>query len=65
VFIIKIVNNRAQWVDVEKGLQSGDVTEVYGKLKPGDEVVKSGTEEIRDGSPIKQQAVKPDSTAKK
>jgi membrane fusion protein (multidrug efflux system) len=65
VFIIKIVNNRAQWVDVEKGLQSGDVTEVYGKLKPGDEVVKSGTEEIQDGSPIKRQAVKPDSAAKK
>ncbi len=55
VFVIKIVDDRAQWVDVEKGLQSGDMTEVYGKnLKPGDEVVKSGSEEIRDCSPIKR-----------
>ena len=62
VFAIKVVNGRAQWVDVQRGLQSGDVTEVYGKLAPGDQIIKSATEEIRDGSPIR---VKPDTAGKK
>jgi len=66
VFVIQIVNGRAKWVDVQRGLQSGDVTEIYGKLNPGDEVVKSATEEIRDGSPIKRStAQQADSTGKK
>jgi membrane fusion protein (multidrug efflux system) len=54
VFVIKVENNRAQWVTVQKGLESGDNTEVYGGgLKSGDKIIKSATEEIRDGSPVK------------
>ena len=62
VFVIKVVNNHAKWVDVQKGLQSGDVMEVYGKLSPSDEVIKSASEEIRDGSPVK---IQPDTAKKK
>jgi len=53
VFVIRIVNHHAEWVDVQKGFQSGDEMEVYGKLMPGDKVVKKATDEIRDGSPVK------------
>jgi membrane fusion protein (multidrug efflux system) len=53
VFVIKVVNNHAVWVDVKKGLESKDGMGVYGDLKPGDQVIKKATDEIRDGSPIK------------
>jgi RND family efflux transporter MFP subunit len=53
VFVIEVINNHAKWVDVQKGLQTKDLTEIYGNLKPGDQVVKVATDEIRDGSPVK------------
>ena len=52
VFVIKIVNHRAQWVEVKKGVQTGDVMEIYGNLKKGDHVVKKASDEIRDGSAV-------------
>ena len=67
VFVIRVVDHRAEWVNVQKGIQSGDLMEVFGKLKKGDQVVKSATDEIRDGSTVKdtEATVKPDSTSKK
>jgi RND family efflux transporter MFP subunit len=53
VFVVRVVNHHAQWVDVKKGFQSGDKMEVYGDLKPDDKVVKTATDEIRDGSEVK------------
>jgi len=71
VFVIRVTNHHAEWVLVQKGLQSGDSMEVFGKLKPGDQVVKNATDEIRDGSEVKDTEAsdksvgKADSTAKK
>jgi len=53
VFVVKIVNNKAQWAEVKKGLQAGDQMEVYGDLKSGDLVVKQASDEIRDGATLK------------
>ncbi len=53
VFIIRVVDGKAEWVDAKKGLESGDMTEVFADIKPGDQLVKSATEEIRTGSPVK------------
>lgn len=53
VFIITIVDNKAKWVDVKKGLSAGDNTEIYGNIKDGDKIVKTASEEIRDGSQLK------------
>lgn len=53
VFVVKVVDHKAIWVDVHKGLQSGDMMEVYGDLKVGDQVVKQASDEIRDGSTVK------------
>lgn len=53
VFVIKIVDHKAQWVDVKKGIEANGNIEVYGDLKPGDQVVKQASDEIRDGSNLK------------
>ena len=54
VFIIKVNNHRAEWVNVKKGISTSDKTEVYGDLKAGDAIVKQASEEIRDGSTVKE-----------
>lgn len=53
VFVVRVTNHRAEWVNVKKGLQAGDMIEVYGNLKVGDQVVQQASDEIRDGSPLK------------
>ncbi|MDB5158619.1 MAG: efflux transporter periplasmic adaptor subunit [Mucilaginibacter sp.] len=53
VFVIKVVDHHAHWVDVKKGFQSGDKMEVYGDLKADDKVIKDATDEIRDGQTVK------------
>jgi membrane fusion protein (multidrug efflux system) len=53
VFVIRVNNKHAEWVNVKKGFQVGDMMEVYGNLKTGEMVVKQATDEIRDGSAIK------------
>jgi membrane fusion protein (multidrug efflux system) len=53
VFVVRVNNHHAQWVDVKKGLQSGDKVEVYGDLKQGDKLVKQASDEIRDGSEVR------------
>ncbi len=52
-FVIRVVNGKADWVTVKKGAAVGDQVEVIGALKPGDIVVKRGSDEIRSGSSIK------------
>lgn len=53
VFVIRINDGKAEWVDVHKGREADGKTEIYGELKPGDQLVKSASEEIRNGSAIK------------
>jgi len=53
VFVIRVTNHHAQWVDVKKGFQSGNQMEIYGDIKPGDNLVKQATDEIRDGSKVR------------
>jgi RND family efflux transporter MFP subunit len=53
VFVIRNNNSVAQWVDVRRGPTVGNLVEVTGDLKPGDEIVERGTDEIRDGSELK------------
>jgi membrane fusion protein (multidrug efflux system) len=58
VFVVRNRNGRAEWVDVRKGAVEGDLIEVLGDLKPGDEVVRRATDELRDGSPLQPAAGK-------
>lgn len=53
VFVIRIINNKAEWVDVKKGRETGGKIEIFGALQAGDQLVKKASEEVRDGSDIK------------
>jgi membrane fusion protein (multidrug efflux system) len=52
VFVVRDQDGKAEWVDVSKGATEGDLVEVSGKLKPGDQVVKRATDEIRPGTAL-------------
>ena len=51
-FVIRDRDGRAEWVDVRQGPGEGDLVEVIGNLKPGDIVVRHGTDEIRPGASV-------------
>jgi membrane fusion protein (multidrug efflux system) len=53
IFVIRIAGEKAEWVDVKKGREANDKTEIYGDLKEGDQIIKTATDEIRNGSVIK------------
>jgi len=40
-------------VDVRKGIPDGDLLEVRGDLKAGDQVVKRATDEMREGTALR------------
>ncbi|PTQ94929.1 RND family efflux transporter MFP subunit [Mucilaginibacter yixingensis] len=61
VFVIKVDNHKAVWVDVQKGMQTDSLVEVYGDLKPGDQLIQNASDEIRDGQTV---AEKPAGKAK-
>ena len=53
-FVIRVnAQRRAEWVNVTRGNQAGDLVEVIGPLRPGDRIVKRATDEIREGAQIK------------
>ncbi|WP_338870492.1 efflux RND transporter periplasmic adaptor subunit [Spirosoma sp. SC4-14] len=53
MFVIRVRNNHAQWVSVQKGNVVDSLVEVFGDLKQGEPIVKAASEEIRDGQAIK------------
>jgi len=53
VFVIRVINNKAEWVHVKTGRDANGKMEIYGDLKPGDMLVKTATEEIRNGSVLR------------
>ncbi|MBS1598120.1 MAG: efflux RND transporter periplasmic adaptor subunit [Bacteroidetes bacterium] len=54
LFVIKISDQKAQWIDIKKGREEGNRVEIYGDLKTGDSLAKRGSEEIRNGSFVKK-----------
>ncbi len=53
IFVIRVVNNKAEWVDVKPGRESAGRIEIYGNLTPGDVLLKTASDEIRNGSELK------------
>ncbi len=51
-FVIRLRDGRAEYVDVVRGATVGDLIEVFGPLNSGDEIVRRGTDEIREGSSL-------------
>jgi len=52
-FVIRSRDGKAEWVDVKKGGAEGDLVEVMGALRPGDKVVKRGTDELHQGAALR------------
>ena len=59
MFVIRVSNGVAQWVNVSRGARVGDLIEVFGALKDGDTIVRRGTDEIREGTKVNTQPAKP------
>jgi len=57
-FVIRVRNGRTEWVDVKTGLTSGSLIEVFGDLKPGDDIATHGTDEIRAGAHVQVKLAK-------
>jgi membrane fusion protein, multidrug efflux system len=58
-FVIRVVNNRTEWVDVRTGVRTGDLIEVFGDLHPGDEVATLGTDQLRAGTEVSSRLASP------
>jgi membrane fusion protein (multidrug efflux system) len=52
-FVERVRNGKSEWVDVVTGLSVGGNIEVFGDLKPGDEVIRNATDAIRPGQQVK------------
>jgi RND family efflux transporter MFP subunit len=58
VFVIRVTNGRAEWVNVRQGAKTGGLIQVFGDLTPGDMVVRNGSDEIREGMLIQAELTK-------
>lgn len=52
IFVVRVVDHKAEWVDVKKGRETTDSLEVYGALKPGDLLVSRATDQLKNGTPV-------------
>lgn len=53
VFVIRVVNGKAQRVSVKKGRDINDQSEVFGELQVNDKLITKGSEEIKEGAEVK------------
>ncbi|MET0300985.1 MAG: efflux RND transporter periplasmic adaptor subunit [Flavitalea sp.] len=53
VFVIRVKDNKAEWVPVTKGRDVDGKSEIFGTLTVGDQVIQKANEEIRNGSEVK------------
>lgn len=58
MFVIRVKDGAAEWVNVSRGARVGDLIEVFGPLKDGDTIVRRGTDEIREGTKVNVQPPK-------
>jgi membrane fusion protein (multidrug efflux system) len=50
VFVIRVVNNQTERVNIKTGRGDNDLIEIYGDLKPGDILLVSASDEIKNGT---------------
>jgi len=52
VFVVRIRDGNAEWVNVQTGEPDGKLTEVFGDLREGDDVAVRGTDELHPGTHV-------------
>ncbi len=52
-FVIRVRENRTEWVDVKTGATVGKLVEIFGDLHEGDEVVVHGTNSVNPGTHVR------------
>ena len=50
--MVRVSSGKTEWVDVKTGVTSGDLIEVFGDLRTGDQVVSRGTDELKPGTTV-------------
>ena len=58
IFVVRIVDGKAEWVNVKTGLTAGPLIEVFGDLRAGDEIAGRGSDEVRPGTEVRARATK-------
>ncbi len=56
-FVLRIRNNRVEWVDVTTGVTAGNLIEVFGDLHEGDKVATHGSDQLQAGTEVSPHAV--------
>jgi multidrug efflux pump subunit AcrA (membrane-fusion protein) len=51
-FVVRVGNGVAEWVNVSRGARVGDLVEVFGDLRAGDQIAIRGTDELRAGTRV-------------
>lgn len=54
IFVVRLKDEKAEWVTVRKGRDADGKTEIFGDLSAGDILVEKANDEIRNGSKITQ-----------
>jgi membrane fusion protein, multidrug efflux system len=52
LFVIRVVNGKAEHVDIKKGLEANDLVEVFGALAENDILLKKASDEIKAGQDV-------------
>ena len=52
-FVVRVHDGVAEWVDVKRGGVMNDLVEIFGGLKPGDQVALRATDELRAGTRVR------------
>ncbi len=55
--MIRAREAKVEWVDVKTGATSGNLVEVFGDLRAGDEIILRGTDEIRPGTAVTTRSI--------
>lgn len=52
IFVIRVNNQKAEWVDVRKGREADGKVEIFGNLTTGDMLMEKANDEVRNGSAV-------------
>jgi hypothetical protein len=53
-FVLCLHHNIVKWIPIQLGNENNANVEIFGDVLPGDTLVKSANEEIREGSNLQQ-----------